>query len=166
MNARDMSPIEVGKVLPNHARAFVPVLETARAMPNYAAMDDTGDYAMSTARRDRLSDEQIEQLTDEADMAASAERLEDVQHDMRVEWQHALDNQHLPSTPKLPTVVGGKLVLVPVTELVGTLMETCRAVQLLCDALRTGDLHALHLQLRTDWIDGNAQELADMGWTA
>jgi hypothetical protein len=166
MNARDMSPIEVGKVLPNHHRAFVPVLEPARAMPDYTAMDDTAAYAITNARRDQLSDEQIEQLTDEADMAASAERLTDVQHDMRVEWQHALDNQHLPATPKLPTVVGGKLVLVPVTELVGTLMETRRAVQLLCDALRTGHLDSLHLQLRTDWIDGNAQELADMGWTA
>lgn len=132
----------------------------------HSMMDDVGDFAITNAKFDRLTDDQIEQLTDEADRAASAERLIDCQHDMRVEWQFALDHMHALTQPKLPTIDGGKLVMVPVTELVGTLMETCRAAELLCDALRTGDLHALHLHLRTDWLDANAQGLADCGWQA
>jgi hypothetical protein len=137
-------------------------------IPNFghSMMDDVGDYAVTNAALDRLTDDQIEQLTDEADLAASAERLTDVQHDMRVEWQYAIDHMHALTAPKLPTVEAGKLVLVPVVTLVGQLMETQWATQLLCDALRTGDLSRLHVHLRQVWLDANAQGLADCGWQA
>jgi hypothetical protein len=50
VNAKDFFPIAVGKVLPNHPRAFTPVLEPARAMPCYAGQDEMADYSQTMPR--------------------------------------------------------------------------------------------------------------------
>lgn len=168
MNDR-FTPIVIER--PTHLVSHIPAprpqhLDEPRAQPCFEGMDDLADYAQTLPRVRPADPDDVFSERDDLEPITDAERLEDTMHDMRVEWQFALDNQHQLSTPKLPTVVAGKLVMVPVTELVGTLMETCRAVELLCETLRTGDLTRLHLHLRQDWIDGDAQELAAMGWAA
>ncbi len=160
MNARNFQPIVPDSPEPRAPLNWIPNF-------GHAAADDVAEYvAVSFARIDRMSDDELEAAIESEVEAASAEELEDVRHDMRTSWQEAIDGQHALSTPKLPTVDGKRLVMVPVTELVGTLMETQWSVQLLADALRTGDTTKLHLHLRTMWIDGYSDELARMGWKA
>ncbi len=130
----------------------------------HAAMDDQSDYAVTLAARDQLTDDQIEALTDAADKQAAADDLDDMKHALRSAWHRAIDNQHALSTPKLPTVDGGRVVMVPVTELVGTLMDLNFSVQLLSDALRTGDVTKLHVHLRQFYVDGYAADLVRLDW--
>jgi hypothetical protein len=151
------------KVAPEPTRIPAPAPSMALL---YESMDDTGMYAQTMRRPIPADPDDVFSECDDCDDVTDADRLIDVCHDMRLEWQFAIDHQHALSTPKLPTVNAGKLVMVPVTELVGTLMETQWSVQLLCDALRTGDTTKLHLHLRSMWIDGYSQELAAMGWAA
>lgn len=47
---RDFSPIAVPKVLPSPTRVCPSLLEPARVQPDYAAMDDMSDYAVSVGR--------------------------------------------------------------------------------------------------------------------
>lgn len=169
MNTQAFAPIKsaVPDTRAPSTHAVASLLEPAPVQPDYAGMDDATEWAAANfARIDRMSDDQIEEALAEQSEAASKEELEDVQHDMRVEWQRAIDGQHALSTPKLPTVDTGKLVMVPVTELVGTLMDMQWSVSLLAEALRTGDTTKLHLHLRTMWVDGYSEELANIGWHA
>lgn len=100
--------IQVGKVLPPHPRAVAIVHATsARALayqPDFGhdAMDETSDHAMTLAARDRLTDDQIEQLTDEADAAARKKALDDMHHTLRRMFLRAIGHAHAASTPKLP----------------------------------------------------------------
>ncbi|QOR55252.1 MAG: hypothetical protein SHS37scaffold220_21 [Phage 67_12] len=71
----------------------------------HAAMDETIDHSMTCAARDRLTDDQIEQLTDEADAAARKVALDDMHHVLRRMFLRAIEHAHAASTPKLPRAV-------------------------------------------------------------
>lgn len=162
-------PFKPGHPAPGHVlTTVIPfakiVMEDARAQPDFDAMDDTMSY--NHAARDRLTDDQVETLNDEADKAAHAEALEDVQHELRRQWARAIEHQNALSTPRVPTVDGQRVVMVPITVVVGDLLDAQWSVQLVADALRTGDTTNLHLHLRTTYVDAYAHDLAKLGWRA
>lgn len=123
-------------------------------------------FGMTAAARDRLTDDQIEQLTDEADMAVSTERLEDTKHDMHCAWERARFWAGGLNPPKLPIVAEGKLALLSFPEVLALCGETNFTYVALADIFRGASPDALQLHLRGVWVDGYCQKLADMGWTA
>lgn len=148
-----------------HAMALSAVrMEMARAVPDYDGMDDTSEFGVTHHAQDSMTsdlfDDKLRALT--AGMNAIA--LDDVKHEMREAWRCAVDNHNALSTPMLPFVTNGLLCKVSVRVLIGELMDTHWATELLTDALRTGNTIPLHTHLRTMWIDANAQQLLALGW--
>jgi hypothetical protein len=119
----------------------------------------TDDHQRSV---DRLSDEDIEELNDVVD----AESLEDVRHDMRVVWREAIDTLGGLNPQRLPVVENGKLSFRSLPVVLAAAREHSNVYVLLAEILRGASPEALHLHLRTAWIDANAQALAEVGWTA
>lgn len=131
---------------------------------NHDMMDDMSDFGITQAARDRLTDDQVEALTEMADKAARAEAMAEMRYELRRVWSDAIGHQNAPSTPQVPTVEGRCVVMVPITAMVGNLLDAAWSVQLVADSLRTGDTTNLHQHLRHTYIEAYAADLLALGW--
>jgi hypothetical protein len=101
----------------------------------------------------------------EKGLPPDADPLIDVQAEMRILWRRALnDLQFGGPTPQLPTYDAGNVVMVPVTVLVGTLMDLHTSIAILCNGLACDRIDTLHCHLREIYVKGYAQDLANCGW--
>ena len=116
------------------------------------------------ALRDRLTDEEIEQITDQADTAARAEAVDDMRHTLRVLWNEALAALGGLNPPKLPVVADGQVVMLSFPEVLSLCGETNHLYVLLADVLRGANADVLHIHLRSTYVDGYAEQLVDAGW--
>jgi hypothetical protein len=186
---KQFAPIPVGKVLPPHPRATAIVHATSEIAlahrPDFGhdAMDETSDHAMTLAARDRLTDDQIEQLTDEADATARKVAVADMHHTLRRMFLCAIEHTHAASTPKLPTTVrynaatdrdsrdrwAYRVFSVPVTVVAHDLLEADgpdNHLHLLIApdadlvAMRAAQLQAL----ATDYAESQAEALVAAEW--
>ncbi len=168
MNAR-FQPITVGKVAPAPTRIPAPypqTLDDARAKPDYTAMDDVADYAQTLRKPVPADRDDVFSEPDDLEPITDAEHLIDVQSDMRDAWERARFWAGSLNPPKLPIVEGGKLILLSFPEVLALCGETNHLYVMLADVFRGASPDALQHHLRQTWIDGYAQELAAMGWSA
>lgn len=101
----------------------------------------------------------------EEGLPPDADLLIDVQAEMRILWRRALNDLQLGGpTPQLPTYDAGSVVMVPVTVLVGTLMDLHTSIAILCNGLACDRIDSLHCHLREMYVEGYAQDLANCGW--
>jgi len=140
-------------------------------------------FPMTSAARDRLTDDQIEALTDEADAAAAKTALENMHHLLRRMFLRAIEHAHAASTPKLPRAVrynaatesdprdrwAYRVFSVPVTIVAHDLLEAdgpdnhlhlLIAPEADLVAMRAAQLQAL----ATDYAEAHAEGLVAAGW--
>lgn len=151
----------------------VPVTPETRAplsmIPNFGHLDmeETSTFVyVPRAAQESLTDDQIDAINAEAQEQASAEMLEDVRHDMRVVWNEALASPGALNPRKLPIVTDGKLVMLSFPEVLALCGETNFTYVMLADILRGISPDTLHIHLRSTWVDGYVEALAEMGWRA
>lgn len=137
-----------------------------QAIASVALMHEAMDETMTAAVRVPLTYDDIEALTDGADMAASTEDLEDVKHDMRTEWERARFWLGGLNPPTLPVVVDGNIVMLSFPQVLALCGETNHLYVMLAHMFRGASPAALHAYLRDAWIEGFAGELAAIGWRA
>lgn len=152
---------------------IVPATPETRAplslIPNFGHqdMDETSTFVyVPRSAQDQLTDDQIEALNDEAEVQASTELLEDVRADMLSEWERARFWAGGLNPPKLPVIVEGKLEMQSFPQVLALCGETNHLYVMLADLFRGETPDALQLHLRSTWVDGYAEALADAGWRA
>jgi hypothetical protein len=140
-------------------------------------------FPLPHALRDRLTDDQVEQLSDQADTAARKVALDDMHHLLRRMFLRAIEHAHAASTPKVPRAIRYNAAKVdesrdrwafvvrmePVTIVAHDLLEADGPDNhlhlLLASDTELAAMRAAQLQaLATDYAEAHAEGLIDAGW--
>lgn len=177
--------------------AKYPDPRTFRAQPDHESMDETMSFEYSAIGR--LSDEQIEALTNEADVSFSAllDEIDVLSDQYQPDWHaigvlkavrdariadakdalarlfvRAMEDASAPSTPKVPTVSGKRIVMEPVTmlahEFVSCNGSTDPVLRILCASKEevVAERARYFGEMAKEYADAYAEELLAQGWVA